>query len=372
MQDPFSQDSLSHTSFLLQDLSHVSFKKHTHTARSFLTRLTHIISTARSFSQDSIFNADSHIPAARPFLTRLSHTHSQYKIFLTRQSHSFIKAARPILTWQYFKSALTHSRCNVLSHKTVLHFQVLQYHLSHKTRTHTSFPLQDHLSHKTVFFIHHPRSFSQEMPGTLSQVSALTAFILRFTFSPDLSDLSVQQHSHNVKTIIKTLMKAITFSQELLATMLSQILSYPFFVTTTILSGKTNKQTSKTFTHQAMSQLHHPETFHTNCRLLVREDLFCFCIASVVHCFLLFCLCFLPPPAIASRNALLGAPATDSEGENGKDWNSIARQWKRTLQVWPLTRGVGQTAANPTKDAANCHGNGDFSLGFVARCLSAW
>ena len=96
LQDPFSQDS--HTSFLLQDLSHMSFKKHTHTARSFLTRLTHIISTARSFSQDSIFNADSHIPAARPFLTRLSHTHSQYKIFLTRQSHSFIKAARPILT----------------------------------------------------------------------------------------------------------------------------------------------------------------------------------------------------------------------------------------------------------------------------------
>ena len=137
-------------------------------------------------------------------------------------------------------------------------------------------------------------------------------------------------------------------------------------------SLRKNKQTSKTFPHQAMSQLHHPETFHTNCRLLVREDLFCFCIASVVHCFLLFCLCFLPPPAVASRNALLGAPATDSEGENGKDWNSIARKWKRTLQVWPLTRGVGQTAANPTKDAANCCGNGDFSLGFVARCLSAW
>ena len=80
-------------------------------------------------------------------------------------------------------------------------------------------------------------------------------------------------------------MKATPFSQELLATMLSQILSYLFLPQPPFSQ---EKQTSKTFSHQATSQLHHQETFHTNCRLLVREDLFCFCIASVVHCFLLF------------------------------------------------------------------------------------
>lgn len=157
---------------------------------------------------------------------------------------------------------------------------------SQDVHTHTSFPLQDPFSQDSLTFtsitqdLSHKECLAHSLGSLHSQLSPV-----RFAFSPDLSDLSVQQHSCNVKTVIKTLMKATPFSQELLATMLSQILSYLFLPQPPFSQ---EKQTSKTFSHQATSQLHHQETFHTNCRLLVREDLFCFCIASVVHCFLLF------------------------------------------------------------------------------------
>ena len=237
---------------------------------------------------------------------------------------------------------------------------------SQDVHTHIISTARSFLTRQSYIHIHHPRSFSQGMPGTLSRVSALTAFTCKIRIltrplrsvsaTAFLQCQNCHKNTHEGDTFLTRTSGYHAFTNSLI----------PFFC----------------HNHHSLRKNKHQKHSHTKQRLnytikkpFTQTADFWFGKISFVFALLLlyivFC-CFLPPPAVASRNALLGAPATDSEGENGKDWNSIARQWKRTPQVWPLTRGVVQTAANPTKDTANCCGNGDFSLGFVARCLSAW
>ena len=145
LQDPFSQDS--HTSFLLQDLSHMSFKKHTHTARSFLTR---------------------------------THTHFYCKIFLT----CLLK---------------THSHCKILSHKTHTHHFYCKIFLTCLLKntltlqdpfsqdSHTSFLLQD-LSHKTAFLM---QTHTFQLQDPFSQDC--------LTHIPSTRFFSQDNHTHSLK-----------------------------------------------------------------------------------------------------------------------------------------------------------------------------
>lgn len=158
---------------------------------------------------------------------------------------------------------------------------------SQDVHTHIISTARSFLTRQSYIHIHHPRSFSQGMPGTLSRVSALTAFTCKIRIltrplrsvsaTAFLQCQNCHKNTHEGDTFLTRTSGYHAFTNSLI----------PFFATTTILSGKTNIKNILTPSNVSITPSrnlsHKLQTFGSGRSLLF---LHCFCctLFSVVFC----------------------------------------------------------------------------------------